>query len=691
MKFRTLAAPFLALTGTLTGSSLVTVQASFASLSLAQHGATATLKNPSSTTSTANQYQHQYHRRVHSRSSLALAVATEEPDVTNQSENDQSSAVTKKAETPDFPLLGDDGVYRLENKEQHTALLAANPEKLVVLKVFAPWCRACKGLEPKFLKIVHEPVYKNLPIIFASLSIQHNKAFVQSIGVLALPTIQFYIGQAVQDNFPCGPSKVPILKRKLTQLINEHVDPATRKLKESAMATAKATATEEEQVETPPVETLPEPVPRTFGTPARSEVAANGEASQQPTVSDEHRKRWRQAIPYLADLSLADFDVVLSKVKVLHFEPGSILMREGKMGRTFYILQKGEVEICQKTMSGDPMTTPANYLGTVINRLSPEDYFGERALITGEPRAASIRASVAVTCWTFDKGDFPASSVLSGRTKMVTDDLKELVNDKYGVNVVDLYQNQVTQQILDSSTASQIRGSPNTPEFIRGVDSDEEDEDEEVEDLLGDDDASVDLSLEASSTRSDDAIFSLLSKFKRIQLVSRCFKYIVSTRVRWGDEGIRKRRNMLVTRLTPAQRVEYTDTFKLIDTSGDGFISLLELKRVMNSVGDIKSDKELREVLAKGHDAMDGESILTFQDFMGIMAEAEFYYLFRDIFASLDTNDTGFVKAGELERVLCGVRDLISDDRKSIIDVEDDDMLIDYEQFSRMLLGTALI
>jgi hypothetical protein len=43
----------------------------------------------------------------------------------------------------------------------------------------------------------------------------------------------------------------------------------------------------------------------------------------------------------------------------------------------------------------------------------------------------------------------------------------------------------------------------------------------------------------------------------------------------------------------------------------------------------------------------------------------------------LDTDDTGFVKNADLQRVLNGVRDLISDDRKSIIDVEDDDMLID--------------
>jgi calmodulin len=85
------------------------------------------------------------------------------------------------------------------------------------------------------------------------------------------------------------------------------------------------------------------------------------------------------------------------------------------------------------------------------------------------------------------------------------------------------------------------------------------------------------------------------------------------------------------------------------------------------------------------------ESVLNLQDFMGIMAETEIYHLFRDIFASMDPNDTGFVKKADLNRALCGVRDLISDDRKSIIDVEDDDMLIDYEQFTRMLLGSALI
>ena len=145
--------------------------------------------------------------------------------------------------------------------------------------------------------------------------------------------------------------------------------------------------------------------------------------------------------------------------------------------------------------------------------------------------------------------------------------------------------------------------------------------------------------------------------------------------------------------MSAAQRAEFSETFKLIDRNGDGSITLLELKRVMESIGEGKSDAELRDMIEEsGADSkIYGESAMTLTDFMGIMAEAEFSALFKSIFASLDKQDSGFVKASELDRVLCGVRDLISDDRKSIIDVEDKEMLIDYEQFIRMMLGSALL
>ena len=70
------------------------------------------------------------------------------------------------------------------------------------------------------------------------------------------------------------------------------------------------------------------------------------------------------------------------------------------------------------------------------------------------------------------------------------------------------------------------------------------------------------------------------------------------------------------------------------DESGDGEISLVELKRVLTSIGDDKTDVELQNmIVAAGSDHVDAHSTMTYADFMGIMAEAEFYHLFRDVFS----------------------------------------------------------
>jgi len=51
---------------------------------------------------------------------------------------------------------------------------------------------------------------------------------IKILGILALPSVQFYAGPlGLVENFPCGPSKVPILKRKLADIVNAYVDPKT--------------------------------------------------------------------------------------------------------------------------------------------------------------------------------------------------------------------------------------------------------------------------------------------------------------------------------------------------------------------------------------------------------------------------------------------------------------------------------
>ena len=64
------------------------------------------------------------------------------------------------------------------------------------------------------------------------MSVQHNQAYMKSLGTVALPSVLINAGtEGLVENFPCGPRKVPILKKKITQIIKRKVDSKTHMLK----------------------------------------------------------------------------------------------------------------------------------------------------------------------------------------------------------------------------------------------------------------------------------------------------------------------------------------------------------------------------------------------------------------------------------------------------------------------------
>ena len=71
-------------------------------------------------------------------------------------------------------------------------------------------------------------------------------------------------------------------------------------------------------------------------------------------------------------------------LKTATFKKGDFIIKEGEMGDVFYILEEGKCEATKTLEPGKP--------DTVIKEYSVGDYFGERALIKGEPRACNIIA-----------------------------------------------------------------------------------------------------------------------------------------------------------------------------------------------------------------------------------------------------------------------------------------------------------
>ena len=270
----------------------------------------------------------------------------------------------------------------------------------------------------------------------------------------------------------------------------------------------------------------------------------------------------------------------------------------------------------------------------------------QRSLITGEPRAATIKAvksAETTRCFTFKQNEIPASCALSGKKReMISKDVFERVDDKYGaVGVQEL--------------------------------------------KLSQEEKAVKVDLDPAS------VIPLLQKFKMVRTAARCFDHIMETSPKWGDPAELYRRSLLVGQLTEAQKTEFKAVFDIIDGGDerDGKITLLDLKRVMESVGQARTDEELAAMINKANPAIDGNVVLEYDEFVGMIAEAEFYNLFVDTFNALDKQNSGFIRAGDLRVVLeeMGGVAMGSDERTSIVKVADDDMLIDYDYFSRMLIG----
>ncbi len=93
---------------------------------------------------------------------------------------------------------------------------------------------------------------------------------------------------------------------------------------------------------------------------------------------------------------------------------------------------------------------------------------------------------------------------------------------------------------------------------------------------------------------------------------------------------------MLVNLLSSPQQVAFSDAYNLIDVDGDSEITVIELRRLMDSIGEEQSDEELVDLIETSHQALDGRQVITYEDFMALMAEDEFYHLFLETFAALD-------------------------------------------------------
>jgi thiol-disulfide isomerase/thioredoxin len=328
------------------------------------------------------------------------------------------------------------------------------------------------------------------------------------------------------ENFPCPPAKVKLLKKKLARFLNQRVDPVTFQLRKDTTASVGAfssTSINEENDLDPSgmdadsmsagsssqltVDTTYDTVKEGNGSseypsqtlfPSTSQQQSQlqpsgGDAPRQKRkiiidnelITDDHIEYLRYGMPFFKDLTDEEFDALLQKARLLTFDVADVISKQGMPGTTFYVLKRGLVEMSIKSRFEDPIRTPPHYLGVVVGELRKGDYFGERALSTGEPLAASFRVVEKVRVFAFDAVDIPESSILS-KQRRATREMIQQLDQRY---------------------------------------------------ILPADYKPVTSHNQYMMNESDDWILELLVRFKQIRQAAKCFNYIMMTEPKWNDPG----------------------------------------------------------------------------------------------------------------------------------------------------------
>ncbi len=97
-------------------------------------------------------------------------------------------------------------------------------------------------------------------------------------------------------------------------------------------------------------------------------------------------------IPFFAQLVDADLEAIAEKVEMQYFAPDHLIFEQGDYGEEMYVIKRGKVQVLR------------DY--TVLAELSDNAFFGEMALVSDEPRNASIKTITEVEVLVLKKEDF---------------------------------------------------------------------------------------------------------------------------------------------------------------------------------------------------------------------------------------------------------------------------------------------
>lgn len=106
-----------------------------------------------------------------------------------------------------------------------------------------------------------------------------------------------------------------------------------------------------------------------------------------------------ESVPLLKSLELSERMKIVDVIDMKPFADGERIIMQGDKADCFFIVESGEVKIMMKSKT---KAAHADNAEVEITRCTRGQYFGELALVTNKPRAASVYAVGVVKCLVID-------------------------------------------------------------------------------------------------------------------------------------------------------------------------------------------------------------------------------------------------------------------------------------------------
>jgi small-conductance mechanosensitive channel/CRP-like cAMP-binding protein len=139
----------------------------------------------------------------------------------------------------------------------------------------------------------------------------------------------------------------------------------------------------------------------TLSIPAHSIFVTEEDASrsEQKTAEDiEHRTEALKSVDLFSTLTDDEVKALAPRLRPTPFTRGEVMTRQGAEAHWLYLIKKGEAEVrISLDGAGRSERVAVLYAG---------DFFGERGMMTGEPRSATVIAVSDVECYRVDKDAF---------------------------------------------------------------------------------------------------------------------------------------------------------------------------------------------------------------------------------------------------------------------------------------------